>query len=356
MPRGRGLPGRVLLSDQEGDQFTPVRSGRDGVTHPASRHGLITGGTPQHYQVARLRIKELSLFDWAVVMGERPGLGIRHSDAGTRTQLATSLWPSRAAAVKALTGPLLPVFKEFVKPGKRTSEVYPLHDGCVLAGGNVLTHPGIVRAYGSPGDADLLVRAAIDQLAEQRVVRRGLVLRCAECGDLDFHPIDGLGQQNTCSRCGHPTPLSHPAWNQPDEPRWVYGLHPAVARIVTQDGGIVPLHLAARLQARKGFAADMAEIEALRDGRPVAECDLVALIDGRLVIAEVKKTGRLRPKERSELATKLTLLATRLRADEILLATADPAWDATPDAVRQEMARGDWPTTPQRSPRPPTWA
>jgi hypothetical protein len=44
-------------------------------------------------------------------------------------------------------------------------------------------------------------RAELDRLLRLRVLRRGLILRCARCNWLDWYAIDHIGQSFRCGRC-----------------------------------------------------------------------------------------------------------------------------------------------------------
>jgi len=86
-----------------------------------------------------------------------------------------------------------------------------------------------------------------------------------------------------------------------------------------------------------------AELELRSDAGAVAELDLLAHVDGQVVVLEAKRNNRLAStaKERVRKAQKLALAAKLLRADVVYLATAEATW-SQPDtqdvstAVRDE--------------------
>ena len=327
MPSGRGLDGHALLIAPDGSWPTWVRSGRDGTSYNAQRYDFVAAGATPQGQLARPRLRELDLLSWANALGTPAGRSYRLSDAGLRVSILARMAAGRDALVDMLTSPLHPALGAFNATHKSTSAAYPAEEGVVLADGGYLNLTGMaLRAGVSPERA----RQLADPLLSAGILRRGLVLRCASCLRPSFLPIDRLGQQYECPRCGSENELVQQRWQSPpDEPLWFYDLHPAARELFGQHGD-VPLLLAARLRASSQRYSDVAELE-LVDGStdaPLAESDLLAHADGKVLLAEAKSTDTLADsaKKAKEAARKRVLLASELRADEVIMATTAAAW------------------------------
>jgi hypothetical protein len=86
-------------------------------------------------------------------------------------------------------------------------------------------------------------------------------------------------------------------------------------------------------------------MELVRDGKPVAEADLLAHADGELVTGEVKTGNELHANTagRKAAAYKRVLWADVTRADRILLATTQATWaPSSIEAMRNTMGRHPW--------------
>jgi hypothetical protein len=350
MPRGRGLDGQALVAPGEDEHLTWVRSGRDGISYESHRYNFVAAGTPRLSQLARPRLRELGLREWAAHIAEQQGKSIELSDAGRRVEILRRLWGNREDLAATLAGPLLPVLRAFLVKAKATTDAYPNQEGVVLLSGareGYLTFNGMARLGGREEDPAGL-RRDIDRLLALRVLRRGMILDCGECERPAFIDVNELAQINTCPRCGARNELSQTRWRQPaDEPTWFYDLHPAARELLAQNGE-VPLLLPHHLRGKSRRYADAPELE-LHDrvtGGPVAEADLVALDDDDLVTAEAKTTTALwgTPKEIRRAAAKRVTLAALLHADQIVLATTLPKWDhSSVSALRNAVTGYRWP-------------
>jgi hypothetical protein len=72
----------------------------------------------------------------------------------------------------------------------------------------------------------------------------------------------------------------------------------------------------------------MPEAVVHRPGKDDMEVDIWAIVDGRVVIGEAKRSDQLEPSDKREKqrCTALRALVTDLTADEFVMATASPAW------------------------------
>jgi hypothetical protein len=349
MPRGRGLDGQSLFAPGENIHLTNVRSGRGGITYDAARLDFVPAGTAPLSRLARPRLRELGLTEWARVLAGQSGLSFGLSSAGRRAEMLRQLWDGRDSFVESMTGRLLPVLRAFQPSHAQSSSAYPGGEGVVLLNGvreGYLTFAGMLKFAGegiTPGD----LRDGIDGLAARGVVRRGVVLGCGICGRPSFIAIGNLAQVNQCPRCGVANELARVQWRDPvEEPSWYYDLHP-VARELLADHGEVPLLLSRHLRSGSRRYDDVPELE-LRDasGNPAAEADLIAVDDDDVIVAEAKSNDALggSAREVRRAAAKRVRLADVLRADQIVLATTRPEWSASSiTEIRSAVTGHTWP-------------
>jgi DNA-directed RNA polymerase subunit RPC12/RpoP len=358
-PRGRGLDGHTLLADGQDPYLTWIRSGRDGVVYESERLNFIVAGTSPASRLARPRLRVPSLATWAGLMVAQDGKRMQFSAAGRRVEVMRRLWGDRAALAEQFAGPMLPVLRAFRPSGKKSTFVFDETDGVVLPTGagdhlweGYLTFAGILKYGGADDDSVPEFRGQIDESLERGILRRGLILGCAQCGRPAFLAIDELAQVNRCPRCSAHNNLSHPRWKQPKtEPQWYYDLHPTVREHLSQDGEI-PLLLSHHLRAKSRSYVDVAELELTNpDTGPLAEADLIALSDGQMITAEAKRPGSLgTARELRRAVAKRALLAEQLRADQILIATAEAEWQqASIDALCHEIRNRPWSITAPRA-------
>lgn len=344
MPTGRGLDGHALFAEGEDAWLTWVRSGRDGTSYSAHRYDFVSAGSTPEAALARPRLRDLGLADWANELVTPSGRSFRLSDAGLRVEILTRMAGGRADLADLLAGPLRPALRAFNTTEKSTRLAYPNGEGVALIDGGYLTLDGMasLSALG-PGD----VRPVADRLLAAGILRRGLIVDCSSCQRLSFVEIGRLAQRNDCPRCDHRDELVHDRWNRAGpEPAWYYDLHPAARELFRQHGD-VPLLLSRYLRTASRRYTDVAELEmADAAGHGLAEADLLAHADGRVITAEAKSNDALAESRKRirAAAEKRVLLARALRADEIVLATTRPAWStATIEAMRSAMAQQTWP-------------
>ncbi|MGV9616815.1 hypothetical protein [Nocardia xishanensis] len=346
---GRGLTGRDLMPVTDGLPVTVARSSRHGTSYPSKRYDLVLGGIPSVNRLPRPMLRDLSLASWVKAKLTQHGLKSRLSPAGQKTAQLTRMLGSRAAVIELLSGPLLPALRKMDAKGKDTKDSYPNGEGVrIRANYGVLNFPGFVTL--STNAADTETREHLDKALRAGVIRRGLVLRCAVCTEVQFQPIDRLGQRWTCERCDSRNDFDLAAWKQPlAEPLWFYDLHP-VAMQLLNDHGDVPAALAAYLSTAGGVPVryqDLAEIELIDDGKSRVELDLIAYRDDTLVIAEAKSAAQLTGKSRNERrdeVRKKCLAAVWLEADELIFGTSEAVWSPrTKDDIRNTVAAFEWP-------------
>lgn len=339
VPRMRGVSPEVLQAGSN-TRESFVRLSRSGLSCYSGSWGWVMAGSTRTQAMAKPRLQFPSLLTWAGAMAASAGMSTRFSDAGHRIEVLRRRWGSRATLTADWAGDLRPVLLGFKADKKDTSAAFPNGGGVVLRFPEAyLSFQGMSGLF--TGDADVL-RAQIDRLCGLRVLQRGLILRCEACMDLAFITLDEVASVNVCRRCGSSNALTQARWNRPaDEPIWWYDLHPAARELLAADAG-VGLLAAEYLRRTARSYEDTSELEFVRGTAPVAEADLLAVVEGRVILGEAKATPTLGPtkRQRAAKARKIALMAAALRADEVVLCTSsNTSWSSADlDAVRSALA------------------
>ena len=351
IPPSRTVPTTTLLHPDEQQMTTWLRSSRDGLSYEALSYGLVPAGAAPEDRVVRPRVRKPSLGAWAHARASLQGLSVETSAAGRHAELLQTLLGSRSALIRVFCGDLRPVFAEFLTNGQTTRDRYPHGEGCVIKNRTGYLHlTGIADFAGIPLAA---AREQCDDLLKHRVLTRGLILACEVCTDLAFVTVDRLGQINECLRCGQGNEFVQQRWHLPnDEPRWFYDLHPA-ATALTQENGDVPLLLAHYLKSKSRQPrtyTDTAEFVLKSGAKAIAEADLLALIDGKLIVAETKCADDLDSNgDRRAAANKRVILSAAFDCDEIILATTQNRWNnASINAMSYAVGNHEWSRQPPR--------
>ena len=354
MPHGHGLDGHDLLVDRNDQYLTWIRSGRDGATFESQRSDFVLAGTAKVDRLARPRLRSLSLSTWADARVAEYGYRMMPSAAGRREIALQRLWGTRASLAELFAGQMLPVLHAYRPTASNSKPTFTQNDGLVLHTGtgsrpneSYLTFGGITELAGASDDpSKARLRGELDLMLERGLLFRGLILKCAACRKVHFVRTNQLGQVNVCPRCQTNESLSRASWISPtDEPLWFYDLHPLAREQLDQDGD-VPLLLSHYLRSHSRSYDDVGELE-LYDAslKSIAEADLIALSDGELIAAEVKRPGSLGTgRQVQNSIRKRFLLAEKLEADQIVLATAATEWSAlTIGAVADRALAWPWP-------------
>ncbi|MFD9669413.1 hypothetical protein ACFWAY_49015 [Rhodococcus sp. NPDC059968] len=348
IPPVRHVPAHAILHPDESPQNTWVRVGRTGLSYEALAYGFVPAGASADYRLVKPRIRKPGMQTWASARASLIGRTVTTSAAGRHGDVLQTMFGSRTRLIEAISGDLLPVFRSFIPQFKTTREQFPEDQGCLVRGTVAyLNFSGIVSISGLPIEE---ARKQCDELLTEGILSRGLLLNCSACGNLDFVVIDRLRQVNECLRCGDPNDLSLARWKMPTgEPQWFYDLHPVATALIAQNGD-VPILLAAHLRATASHSnryADCAELEVSDStGKKLAEVDLLALVDDRVVVAEAKSTDEIdKGTNQRRAARKRVLLAETFGAEEIVLATTRDAWTAASlNAMRTAVKEHDWKT------------
>lgn len=332
---GRGLAGQYMLAREE--DWTVTRSSRAGISFDPLDMGWVGAAASLRQSIAEPMLRFPGLMDWAAAM-VAPEYSVALSEAGRRSRTCEDVAGSRNRLIE-ITRQIHPLLQEFTRPTKADRD-FPNHDGLRVAGlGNVVTLAACQRVLGTTTDD---TREILDPLLESGLLRRGLVLRCAYCASRDFYALDELAQQYRCRRCANRTDIARSSWTEATtEPTWYYSLHGAYRHLMNNNGD-VPLLGVHHLAAKTQHYADIAEIDFLPTDETTAstatEIDVIAAMDGELIIAEAKWAPKAVKGKQS--LNKLVHVAATLQADTIMLmaGTSEP-WPANViDHLRSQLS------------------
>ena len=174
------------------------------------------------------------------------------------------------------------------------------------------------------GDRAKAVAWADDALA-RRIIRRGAVIKCPYCRSADWYPLELLTQAAQCTRCGEEHIFT-------SETETFYRLNGAIREAMNQHSYVSLLALEnQRRLSKRGFhfipATVLTGIGAGHGGVR-REVDFICARDGKLVVGEAKKGGKLSVEDKRQL-TRLAGVCRALYADSFLVATAALAWEGS---------------------------
>lgn len=155
--------------------------------------------------------------------------------------------------------------------------------------------------------------ARLDWLIERGIFSTGLLNRCPHCGLKAWYSIEELKADNNCRGCGY-------AFTIRAEQKWWYKLN----SLISSDGGIynqIPLILAlGELYERSTssfYYYPPVDVYGASGKSPLTDLDIFAIVDGELVIGEVKNSEKLFSDGDFE---KIEKAALRLRPAKVVLA------------------------------------
>ena len=341
--RSRQLPNRaalheLLLADPT-FAAPAIRSGRDGISYHSLRGGLLLAGEPFGQTLARPRLRFPKATTVFRHLFERAGYRLEESAAGRYRRLTTDLWGGfdalhkdwADARTRALLKSWLSKERSGTDPGISTgSRRYLSLDDSLTASGIAIED----------------LRGMFDRYLKRGILRRGLVLTCAHCLNTDWYPLDDIAQSFMCSRCRTVAAITKASWradhrhaDPAPEPTFYYGLAEVAYQALDHDAD-VPIRALGDLRPNpEALVQDATDSEALR-GDQRFELDLLALVDGRVIIGEAKKGDRLANTAREEVRQirNLAEIAESITADEVVFATADAWRPATRCRIAEEFS------------------
>ena len=341
MPRGRDFPSHALVVEDGPVPPVNLRASRESVSFDPHSMGFVATGSFLPGRIGRPRLRSLSMLAWVEAMAEPEGLGVRLSQPGRQTELVRRRLGSRDALLDLMKPENVEMFRAFIPRRKppTSQERQADQDTVVLGLDPYLTFDAMQKLLaGGVGAATALV----DQLSSARLLRRGLILDCVECGRPSFIDADRLGQWYECPQCAAANALLSERWKKKrSEPRWFYDLYAAFRELLAANGDVVLL-AASALRAGTGTYMDAPELEfyELASGDRVAEVDVIASVNHDVVLVEAKSNGLFTKGKRGPSTKKLLRIAQVLRADRIVLATTQAKWNESDVAhLEREAAK-----------------
>jgi hypothetical protein len=341
MVSGRAFPGH-FLEHREAEEWESLRSSKDGISVKCFSSGrfLSVSATPRQ-KLARPRLKVPSLFDWVRLKAESQGWTCRLSDAGQKSASAARLWGSNESLADDLYK-YAPFFMEFVgkKSGTLSIDAYPKFDGKLIGKDGYLSANAAIRTLLPTGITESEVRLHLDRFLELGVIRRGLVLKCLQCGKRQWLELRTFAMELSCQRCGAYISINVSTWeNHTIEPVWFYDLHPIIRQLLETNGDI-PILAGRKIQKELKLADFIQEVE-FRKQDQLIEIDLIVGNRDKLVISECKKKPINSKRELNKKNSDLVQIADLLQADKLILACGvDLEWSDSDKLALEKQLDG----------------
>lgn len=207
-------------------------------------------------------------------------------------------------------------------------------DGCLLNDQRrYLPFPAISKLLGG----DVPGQKAVELLLSKDILYRGCIFKCSSCRNSDWFGLDEFTQTFKCKRCGatqHASSENY--WYAEHEPGWFYKLDEIVYQFLHHNGYVSCLALdwlRAKSQDSFLFTGDLELIKSGSNSRkPEFELDIVAIVDGEIVLGEAKKNDKLEDRE----IKKYFHLAGKTGAKKLIFATFAASWS---DGTRTNIER-----------------
>jgi hypothetical protein len=335
------LPARWCVNEHlstEGEYArAELRSGVDGISYFSHSMGFVAAGSRVDQALARPQLRlpgARETFDALLAAAE---LHSRESAAGRFTQAALDLWGGLDQLASDLRRPSTnTLLHAYLCRPKRPSQEEEA-PGVFLQGQDrrFLSFADAVTATQAP---ETEVRTVLDDYIAKRILRRGLILQCGRCSHAAWYRLEELGQSFVCARCQQASLIIQAAWKKPEtEPYWYYDLDEAVYQALGHNMR-APVLALAELASGAASVLTRTEADVYRGDLRIAEVDLWAVVDGKIIIGEAKTADRLSQsaKEERKVAHRLAEVAVAVSADEVVLATTAPAWNPQTIAAMEQ--------------------
>jgi hypothetical protein len=319
-PPMRSAVSETLVSGELWDRIG-VRASSLGTTYFSGSMGFIPAGARLDQALARPRLRCPEAREIFSRLLSVDGLRLEESAAGRYTKATLEVW----GGLDELAG-------DFANPGT-TSMLEGYRSKEPEAVGIYLD--SLERRYLSFEHIKRLsemdtptARRAIDAYLNRGILTRGLILQCPECHFSAWYTVTQLGRGFSCPRCRKESPIVQRAWRQPiEEPTWYYELTEMAFQAIDNDVRATILALASLKKGTRAFLFTP-EMDVFRGNDLIAEIDIWAVADGRVLVGEAKTTDRLdpSPKKEKEKLNRLLTVAQAASADEVVLGTTQPVW------------------------------
>jgi len=198
------------------------------------------------------------------------------------------------------------------------------NDGCLLKDQRrYLPFPCISKILG--GDA--AGQKTIESLISRGILHRGCIFKCRSCRNADWFALDEFSQTFRCKRCGATQfASSETYWYGEYEPGWFYKLDEIIYQYLAHNGYVSSLALEYMRKKSEDSFLFTGDLELVKLGstsqKPEFELDIVAVVDGDIVLGEAKKPDKLENKE----IKKYEYLARKIGAKKLVFVTFAEMW------------------------------
>lgn len=188
-------------------------------------------------------------------------------------------------------------------------------------------------AFAPDAKFDEDVKADLDALVEAGILLQGVSLRCDECFTPFWLHVDQLRREATCPGCLSGVPL-------PANPAWSVRANELVSRALRRSGVLPVIHALHDVQRywRPRTFTFVSSRDVLKPTdnpgkkQRIGEIDVLVLVDGRLLIGEVKSTPKGFDQPSVDSIVRIAML---MHADEVMFAAEDDGggWPAEVHAM-----------------------
>jgi hypothetical protein len=296
-----------------------ARSSTSGISVDSHGRGFVFGGSPLSQMLVQVRLRFPEATEIFSTLLAESGAAIEESDKGRYTRRMIQLWGDLSTLAEDLrTGPAGSLLSSWI------SDTVDGDLGRIHQARKYLRLEDVLQITSlAPTEA----RQLLDRYQRSSIVTRGLVLKCGLCASTSFYRLEDIGPGFRCQRCRQENEIARSAWKGPEEPPWFYALDEVAYQGLRSNIHVPILALAELSRSTRSFL-HMPEVVVRRPGRDDIEVDIWAIVDGRVIIGEAKKSDQLGTSDRNEKKRCAALrdLATEVTADEFVMATASQAW------------------------------
>lgn len=307
-----------------------VRSSSQGISVDSHGRGFVVGGSALTQLLVQVRLRFPEATEMFTSLLAESGVTLEESSAGRFTRRMIELWGSlQSLAADLKSGSVRNLLDCWVS-GDSGDDVWKIQ------GRNYLGIEAASRLSGRNVDE---ARELLDRYLSRTIAFRGLVLKCQRCAQTSFYQLDDLGPGFRCVRCRQENELARGAWKGSDEPSWFYALDEVAYQGLVANVHVPILALSELSRSARSFLY-MPEAVVHRSGQDDLELDLWAIVDGKIVVGEAKKSDKLVKSSKLEVkrCRQLRSLVKDLTADEFVMATASATWSTrTRGSVEKEV-------------------
>jgi hypothetical protein len=336
---GIQLPPRSILSKHlaEPDTVaqTSVRASSDGISYFSREPFFIPAGASLYQMTYRPRLRLPDAPELFQALLEETGLRGITSQAGRYSGGAIALW----GGLEALAGDLSDPRRNALFEAYRKKTDSGIDPGVWMKAAK--------RRYLSFWDARRVtglarkeMRDVLDTYIRGGILVRGVCLKCPRCNLAAWYSSQEVGREFRCPRCRQSSVVTQETWRKPSEPSWHYQLDEVAFQAFDHDAR-APILALDRLRREARSFIFSSEMDVFDRSRLVAEIDMLALVNGNIMLGEAKATDRLGKTDAEERAVvrKLVRVAEAITAHELVIATTK-RWSSATARILQDESKG----------------